>query len=75
MPRTPKKVPTTRLTLDLAEPVRQLMESLRDRTQAETLVEVVRRALAVYSFVSDEKAKGSKVIIRDKDGERELVLM
>jgi hypothetical protein len=75
MPRPPKSAPTSRLTLDLAEPVRKQLEALKDRTQADSLVEVVRRALAVYSFLWDEKAKGRDVLTRGDGPDRELVLL
>jgi hypothetical protein len=75
MPRTRKTVPTSRLTLDLAEPVRKQLEALKDRTNADSLVEVVRRALAVYTFVWDEKAKGRDLVTRGEEGDREVVLL
>ena len=75
MARPKKSVPTTRLTLDLAEPVRKQLELLRDRTQADSLVEVVRRALAVYAFVWDEKASGRELVTRGEGGDKEVVLL
>ena len=75
MPRKPKSAPTTRLTLDLADPVRKKLEQLKDRTQADSLVEVVRRALAVYAFVWDEKAQGRALVTRGEEGDREVVLL
>jgi hypothetical protein len=36
-----------RLSLEMAEPVRKQLEHLRDQTQADSLSEVFRRALAV----------------------------
>jgi hypothetical protein len=75
VPRSPKTVPTSRLTLDLAEPVRKELEALRDRTQADSLVEVVRRALAVYAFVWEEKGKGRILVTRGDGSEKEIVLM
>jgi hypothetical protein len=74
--RTANPVPTYRVTLDLPEPVRKQLDTLRDRTQAATLVEVVRRALAVYSYLWDEKASCVKLMLRDEAGrEKELVLL
>lgn len=75
MPRPAKSIPTTRLTLDLAEPVRERLNALKDQTEADTLVEVVRKALAVYDFLWTEKAKGAKLVVKTADGERELVLL
>jgi hypothetical protein len=75
VPRPPKSAPTSRLTLDLAEPVRKQLEALKDKTQADSLVEVFRRALAVYSFLHDEKARGREIVTRGDGPDRELVLL
>jgi hypothetical protein len=55
--------------------VRKQLDALRDRSQADTLVEVVRRALAVYDHLWAAKARGAKLVIRDQDGEQELFLL
>jgi hypothetical protein len=75
MPRIAKNVPMVRLSLEMAEPVRKQLEHLRDQTQADSLAEVIRRALAVYDFLHTEKSKGAKIVVKDEDGERELVLL
>jgi hypothetical protein len=74
--RQAKTTPTSRLTLDLPEPVRAKLDALRDHTHADSLVEVVRRALAVYDFLWAEKAEGGKLVIKLEDGtEREVILL
>jgi hypothetical protein len=55
--------------------VRKQLEALRDRTQADSLAEVIRRALAVYDFLHSEKEKGGRLVVQDDAGERELVLL
>jgi len=65
----------TRLTLDLSLPVRQELTELRDLTQADSLTEVVRRALAVYSFVVKAKVGGGKLLLRDDDGEHSIAII
>ncbi len=75
MPRIPKNRPVRRLTLDLSEQVRDELDQLRETTQADSLVEVIRRALAVYSFVWKAKAGGGKLILRDDEGDHSIVLM
>lgn len=63
----------TRLTLDIADSVRNRMELMCERTGAASLVEVVRKALAVYDAVT---APGTKVIQVYPDGrEVELVIL
>jgi hypothetical protein len=60
----------------MAEPVRQKLENLQRKTQADSLTEVIRRALTVYDFIWREKIQGGTVLLRSPGGEeRELVLM
>jgi hypothetical protein len=40
-----------RLTLELPAPVRERLDQLRERTGAESVTEVIRRALALYDAV------------------------
>ena len=62
--------------MDLPESLRHRLENLQEQTDADSLSEVMRRALAVYDFLWQEKLKGSATIVKDDDGkERELVLM
>lgn len=75
MPRLPKTHPTRRLSLEMSEVVRQNLEDLRDRTQADSMTEVIRRALAVYELLWDEKTKGAKLVLRAPDGEKEVILL
>jgi hypothetical protein len=76
MARAPGNNPTSRLTLDLPLPVRVMLNHLRASTNAESLVEVVRRAILVYEFIKSETADGGKLIIRKLDGtEREVVIL
>ena len=49
------------------EAVKSQMESLRDRIGAETMAEVVRRALAVFDYVVEERESGAKILV-ERDG-------
>ena len=42
---------------------------------ADSLAEVIRRALAVYDFLWSESAQGGKLVVKGKQGEKELVLL
>jgi hypothetical protein len=56
--------------------IKEQLESLRDLTHADSMSEVIRRAIAVYDFLWVEKSAGGVTVIRDKNGkERELLLM
>jgi hypothetical protein len=60
----------------MGESARQKLEALRDQTQANSLTEVVQRALAVYEFMHAEKAKGNVLVVKDPaGGEKEVVLL
>lgn len=75
MPRTPKTFATRRLSLEISEEARKNLEALRDKTQADSLTEVIRRALAVYDFLWSQKEKGAKLVVDSPEGEKELVLL
>ncbi len=75
MARPRKSEPTSRLTLDLSVSVRERLDELKTKTQADSLVEVIRRALAVYDYLWDEKGRGCVVVVRTDGKERELVLL
>ena len=73
MPRLPKRVPKTRLSLEMPNPVRENLLELRDRTNAQSLAEVIRRALSVYDFVVRETKDGGSIVVRRANGdEREI---
>lgn len=55
--------------------VRDSLEQLRDETNADTLTEVIRRALALYEFAWKARKKGAKLVLHEVDGsERDLVV-
>jgi hypothetical protein len=76
MPRAPTNDPKARLHLELPERVRARLEQLRVMTEADTITEVVRRALAVYDvLMTAVRERGDKVILRSADGsEREMII-
>jgi len=71
----PKKNPTSRPTLEMAEQVRKQLEHLRDQTNADSLAEVIRRALAVYDLLWEERVQGNRIILRSGKEEKELLLV
>ena len=75
MARPPKVNPTSRLNLEMPEETRRKLENLRKETNADSLAEVIRKALAVYDFLWHERAGGSRLMMRSEDGEKELVLL
>ena len=67
MAKTPAK---QRLNLEVAASVRERLESLRRSTEAESLTEVIRRALAVYEFLVKHKKNGARLIVEQRNGTR-----
>ena len=39
------------------------------------MTQVIKKALAVYDFLWQEKSKGARLMVKSEDGERELVLL
>jgi len=70
MPRIAKTEPTSRLSLELAQKVRNRLEELRTEVGADTLTEVVRRALALYDHVVSAKKAGGDLVLKTDKGER-----
>jgi len=77
MPRIAKNEPTKRLTLDMSERARERLEQLWKDTEADSLAEVVRKALAVYEFLMGAKRNGGKLVIKGvgEEPDREVVLL
>lgn len=48
---------------------------MRDATDAETLTEVIRRALAVYELLVESQKQGSTIFVRDEEGKERDVLL
>lgn len=71
-----RKPESVRLNLEVSPHVRERLERLREDTEAESLTEVIRRALAVYESLAEVAGSTKRIIIRDKNGdERELLLV
>jgi len=55
--------------------VRKRLEALRGRTEADSLAEVIRRALAVYDFLWTERENGAELLVRDPDRTESKVVL
>lgn len=75
MARDKSQTPKSRLNLDLPERVRERLEDLRDVTSAESMTEVIRRALAVYDALIMAQEEGDIIIIRTREGQETRVLL
>lgn len=65
-----------RLNLVLSQRVKDQIEKVKEATDADSMSEVIRRALAVYDLLCEESAHGAVPVVKYKDGrERELILL
>ena len=75
MARPKTSHPRKRLNLDIPAKTYDKVVALRDRTEAESLTEIVRRSTSLLEFAVDAKERGARFIIRNFDGtEREIVI-
>ena len=58
---------TTRVQFEMQPESIDRLKALRDRTEATSYAEVVRRALQIYEFVVEEADKGSELSIRSEE--------
>ena len=64
------------MNMTMPPELKDKLEVLRDKTNAESLSEVIRRSLAIYEVICAEQDKKSTVIFRSKDGtEKELMII
>ena len=68
MPRAKRSEGRFRLNLEMPESVRDKLESMRRRIEADSRTEVIRRALALYDLLLEHSQQGSSIIVRTKDG-------
>ena len=75
MPRAKRSEGRFRLNLEMPESVRDKLESMRRRSEADSRTEVIRRALALYDLLLEHSQQGSSIIVRTKDGKEKEVLI
>lgn len=75
MPRPKQEQEKRKLTLELSVPVRERLSSLQQRSEADSLTEVIRRSLALYDLLLAARDNGEEIIIRSRDGEKKLALV
>lgn len=75
MPRPASTEAKVRLNLELPERVRERLERVRVMSEADSLTEVIRRALSVYdTLLTTTIEEGGKVILQVGDEKRELII-
>ncbi len=51
------------------------IDELQERVGAPTVTEVIRQSIALLDTITAEQSRGAKIIIRDDDGDRQLMLL
>jgi hypothetical protein len=75
MPRPANTEARVRLNLELPERVRERLERVRVMSEADSLTEVIRRALSVYdTLLTTALEDGGQIILRVDGKERELII-
>lgn len=54
--------------------VRERIEDLQKQTRADSMAEVIRRALALYSTLYVATRAGGKIVVENVEREREVVV-
>lgn len=75
MPRPKQEQEKRKLTLELSLPVHERLRSLQQRSEADSLTEVIRRSLAVYDLLLAARENGEEIILRSGGGEKMLALV
>jgi hypothetical protein len=77
MPRPKAPTKKVRLNLELPEATMRAIHDLRDRLEAESVTETLRRAVDTYrTILSLTERPGARLFVREVDGtEREIVLL
>lgn len=64
-----------RLTLEIADTVRDRIEKLKTLSEAATITEIVRRSFSLFEILLEHEAAGGRVELRSADGSvRQLVV-
>lgn len=66
-PRRKATLSTTKLTVNLSSEVVDVLKALAKR-EGTTMTEVLKRAIAVEKFLTEEEAKGNQLYLSDADG-------
>jgi hypothetical protein len=64
-----------RLNLDMHPDIKALVLDLQRRRNADSMSEIIRRAVQVLETLQTEQEKGSVIILRDRDGKETQLLI
>lgn len=64
-----------RINVDLTIKGKELLEDLQIRSEASSLIEVIRRAIALYDLVITHKTRGSQIVLVDPEGKQTEIII
>lgn len=67
--------PKKRLNLELPIAARERLERLMLDTEADSMTEVIRRALLLYEEVHHARVEGARLMLRTGNVEREILIL
>lgn len=73
MPRPKINDDSVRLNLRISKEVRDQLESVRVRSNSDSMTEVVRHALTLYDALLAEQEEGAQVVLRWPNEKEQLV--
>lgn len=64
-----------RLNLELDSPTKERLDRLQTITEADSMTQVIRKALRIYEAVFNHNQRGGKVVFRAEDGTEETIVL
>lgn len=64
---------TVRMSLEVTPEVRRNLELMSEKT-GDSLSQIVRRSVAIYGILLEETGGGGKIVIRNGDDEKEVLI-
>lgn len=78
MPRTARSPSEgrVRIQLEIPEKAKARIERIRALIEADSLTEVIRRAITLFDMVTDAvKNRGATLVLREKDGKEQMLVV
>ena len=75
MTQNSEKQERVRFNLELTPAVKERLETVRNRTGAGSLTEVLRNSLKLYDQITERAAKGASIVLELPDGTRERLVL
>lgn len=72
---SPTPAPRHRVQLDMSDEATRRLDELVQRLGASSRAEAIRRALVLLDVVVTQSEKGAKVVLIDRDTQRELIVL